>query len=688
MQHNLSLGALARLQRHNSNIDMAPLISGYVVQCLQDFQTALKFSSPHDTAHQNLLDEFARFRLWTGNIGAHRKGRSSLDWRLRDASHLRDLVVNLLTEMKNALHELLSVLNTTPDTENISIGHKNDTTTPLESNTPEASDDTEILEIVEEIADIVGCLLRLSVSIRNPAPHDHFVSSKFIDTSYFEDHDVRHVKGKLAEINPALAQRLGKAITQRRQYFKYRERHHQNLSAGLDLGPTGSEAGVQSTIASSIPTALKDIKGNMATSRVLEEELSNSGVSQTSYATSGPESGRLKMPPLPKQADDGPFECPFCYMMVSVTNTIQWKKHINADLRPYICLEPDCLTPEQLYTKRHEWLQHLKQKHWRTFRCPYSCKELDFTSPSHLETHIRQSHPELSAQRDLSTMLSLCERSGAWPMESKCPLCQEILQSEREYARHIGRHQTELALFALPKNAEDDDEEDDGRGYLDNSQNSNRAEFPTEDGSDSENSDMSKAESEAERNLEEAEEFALSERDAHDRLEVERKAKGGRARIEAEELTPLEREVRVEREAESISGGQLERVVEEVGLEDPESLTSMPNKIRESFLRHLRRKYPKRKAAKKAAEDAEWKNNVFAAADLEAEIEARKKIEDEYATAETTEAGEDVEWRKNVEEEAKLKAEIKIRKRIEDERYAAAEAAVAAAGADNAKLLD
>jgi hypothetical protein len=76
------------------------------VQCLQGFQAASL--EPHgltEAARQKLLDEFARFKLWTGNIGAHRKGRSSLDWRLRDASHLRDLVVSLLTDLKSALHD-------------------------------------------------------------------------------------------------------------------------------------------------------------------------------------------------------------------------------------------------------------------------------------------------------------------------------------------------------------------------------------------------------------------------------------------------------------------------------------------------------------------------------------------------------------------------------------------------------
>lgn len=226
--------------------------------------------------------------------------------------------------------EVLSMLDKNLNTHIDSVENQSDAPISEDSPNPddfdEVDDGTEVLEIVADIADIIGCLLRLSVSIRNPAPHDHFVSSKFIDTTYFEEYDVKHVKAKLPHVKPDLAHRLGKAISRRRQYFKYRETHHQKLSAGLDLDSRRSEAGVQSTVASSIPTALKDgEKSHPAFSRLEEEEMSDSGVSQTSYATSGPELGRLKIPSLPKQASDGPFECPFCYMMISVSTTIQWK---------------------------------------------------------------------------------------------------------------------------------------------------------------------------------------------------------------------------------------------------------------------------------------------------------------------------------------------------------------------------
>ncbi len=70
---------------------------------------------PDDTRPQafplaTVSDHLARFKIWAGNIGAHRKGRSSLDYRLREASHIRAQVVRLLGDLLEALQdgELLS----------------------------------------------------------------------------------------------------------------------------------------------------------------------------------------------------------------------------------------------------------------------------------------------------------------------------------------------------------------------------------------------------------------------------------------------------------------------------------------------------------------------------------------------------------------------------------------------------
>ena len=50
-------------------------------------------------------DELGRFRVWLGNVAAHRSGRISLDYRLREAANMRDSVLELLTDLGDNIRE-------------------------------------------------------------------------------------------------------------------------------------------------------------------------------------------------------------------------------------------------------------------------------------------------------------------------------------------------------------------------------------------------------------------------------------------------------------------------------------------------------------------------------------------------------------------------------------------------------
>ncbi|KAF3015046.1 hypothetical protein E8E14_010428 [Neopestalotiopsis sp. 37M] len=178
----------------------------------------------------------SRFKVWSGNIGAHQRGKSSLDYRLRDASHLSTQVKTLLQDLKHALNNAFSILDGTkiPWDQELSGNESDD-----ESISGPEDDDiefaTEMDQLLADIAGIVSCLLKLSVSIRNPAPHDRFRGSTKTDTSFYEPADIAHVQAKFGQANPNLVKLLGKANTRRRQFFKYRETHHQKLSRGLEM---------------------------------------------------------------------------------------------------------------------------------------------------------------------------------------------------------------------------------------------------------------------------------------------------------------------------------------------------------------------------------------------------------------------------------------------------------------------
>ncbi|EQB44415.1 hypothetical protein CGLO_16845 [Colletotrichum gloeosporioides Cg-14] len=302
---------------------MTESIADVVLAALSDLKRLLETVRESDdlSLRTSLLpkldDELARLKAWAGNSGAHRTGRASLEHRLRDASHIRQQVLRLLHDLKDSLEDAADIMNgkATPWEET------EDDEEPLD----DLETETEMEQIALDVTELVDCLLRLSVSIQNPAPHDRFMSSTFTDTSAFEKFDIQHVQAKFQDIDEGLAQRLGKAMSRRRQYFKYREAHHQKLSHGLDrhgdTNKTEQTLPAPSTLASSIPLQMKqevpiDLSG--------DDTQSDGRVSVTSFATSVSGPKTLKVPPMPEDALKGPFMCPFCYLIVSVQDTRDW----------------------------------------------------------------------------------------------------------------------------------------------------------------------------------------------------------------------------------------------------------------------------------------------------------------------------------------------------------------------------
>ncbi len=87
------------------------LIAAHYGACVQIFRSlsnALKNAQPRYLEQISPVDvetEFGRLRVWAGNLGAHRDGRSSLDHRLRQAGHIRQTAITLLDDLRNDLRE-------------------------------------------------------------------------------------------------------------------------------------------------------------------------------------------------------------------------------------------------------------------------------------------------------------------------------------------------------------------------------------------------------------------------------------------------------------------------------------------------------------------------------------------------------------------------------------------------------
>ena len=343
-------------------------------------------------------DELGRLRVWAANIGAHQTGLSSLDYRLRDASHIKAQIVRLLEGLARKFRHLEEVLDEDPD--------------ELDKLDEEADLDhggvTEIQQIYKALTENINLLFRMSMLIRRPAHHDRLLGTRREDAVIFEPFDRQHVIEKFPRANTEIANRLGAAISRRRAYLRYRDRHHAKLGKGITKIEDDKTVHASTELSETIATEFKEPNFN------LDRMETESSYSQTSYAPTLLE-GRSTMtvPSPPKGSANGqPFECPYCFFITTVKDSRSWARHVFKDIMPYVCIFTDCSIPHQLYDSRRDWYRHLVNDH------------------------------------------------HGWvkdDAQAECPLCQEINLPASKLERHLGRHLEELALFALPRTDANED---------------------------------------------------------------------------------------------------------------------------------------------------------------------------------------------------------------------------------------
>jgi hypothetical protein len=321
----------------------------HIDACLHSFQNAADSLAMADMRTReklppgSLVDQLGRFRIWSGDIGGQRRGSNSLDHRLCDASHLRDRLLELLQGLKTTLVDVAAILKGEKVPWEDMSDSASDDDEDDENNTGGMHEDvisstTELAQLLSNITEINTCLLSMSPAVRNPAPHDQFKQSSTMSMEYYEVFDIAHVQQKYPSAAEYLTDRLGKAISRRRQYFRYREEQHQKLvkdlphlflSKPLELNPSKPALNVATaTMHVAIEEGEVDVK--------LEHDFEVK--SQTSYASSLLVTP-LRVPPMPKKSIHGEiFECPLCFCLISCASRASWRRHVYQDLHPYVSL--------------------------------------------------------------------------------------------------------------------------------------------------------------------------------------------------------------------------------------------------------------------------------------------------------------------------------------------------------------
>ena len=371
---------------------MTTTITASTAKCLRSFNEVIELIRSLDQKEKDLLvaaweDELGRLRIWTANVGVDRLNQAPLDWRLRDASHIRDQIISLLENLLARLDDARDIV--AEDNES-----KQDDFTDEDNNNEGSLTDLNELQLT--IASIIKSLFLMSILVREPAQHDS--RRALLSRSegvFFEPDDYAHVRRQYPKADEAIISRLSSATTRRRIYLRYQASKALEHRHGIASVLADNKA--DSTIASDTSTILAR-EGNMG----LDEEESDSE-----------EFDQWKeyefLIPLPKEFyTKHPFECPICCYVIKLDNTRwnskPWKSHVFEDLRPYMCLRVECSTPWKFYATRDEWLRHLETL-----------------------------HPRVQQE------------------DNACQLCRMECYDEDELNRHNARHLEDLALYSLPQ---------------------------------------------------------------------------------------------------------------------------------------------------------------------------------------------------------------------------------------------
>ena len=203
--------------------------------CVASFDAIAQVSLPKSelsTAASGLPrneDGRSRFQIWMSNLGAAHPAtdRRSADYRLREAPEVVDRIVELLEELTEINGEALEIVS--GERSNRQIAEDDSDT---DSSSPGSGQD-ELSELFLSIGDVLTSLFKVSMLVKKATTRDRYArAASAKDKPYLVEFDIRHVADKFpkAREQPWLLERLGAAITQRRQFLRYCRNHKNRIA--------------------------------------------------------------------------------------------------------------------------------------------------------------------------------------------------------------------------------------------------------------------------------------------------------------------------------------------------------------------------------------------------------------------------------------------------------------------------
>jgi hypothetical protein len=328
---------------------------------------------------------------------------------------------------------------------------------------------TCLMDLLPSMEDTLNFASLAEDEDQSPSPLDFHVSGPA--RTY-----ILNIFDRFSKANSQLVERLGEANWQR----------HIALRNGLVKEVVSAAVAIEEAPKSVfVPVSLFQDSGH-GTSLPAHISYAATSASHTSFVSnqSNEEGGGLRVPPTPKAVSKGiPFTCGICGQTLSkIKNRIDWKydnapqfnsaeaflanvprRHVFADLKPYICTFSDCKDTLRTFPTRKLWEAHEFDHHrFDAVICCSVCPS-KFPTKDEIQTHLRAKHKKLLEMKK-ALGISLGLREQRQPQEAtslSCPLCLCIPgKSRRNFVTHVGKHMESIALAALPRENGSDSESD------------------------------------------------------------------------------------------------------------------------------------------------------------------------------------------------------------------------------------
>lgn len=217
----------------SANLESRGRIAEAAAKCASSFEaiaTGNREYQHESSAKVHLADCLSRFRIWASNLGAWHASsdKRSASHRLRDAPEVEDRIVELLEELTETSEDILHIVS--GDQANRSIGDSDDGSDESGEDREDGQD--ELSELWLSVGDIITSLMKVSMLVRKATGRDRYLkAASATGDPFLEDFDKRHVADKFpkAREQPWLIDRLGAAITQRRQFLRYSRDHRHRI---------------------------------------------------------------------------------------------------------------------------------------------------------------------------------------------------------------------------------------------------------------------------------------------------------------------------------------------------------------------------------------------------------------------------------------------------------------------------